>query len=63
MAQERNINMICYADDAAIETQIRNDLQRQLLIFRETPQNMSATTEETKCIDFTRTPVRYNTSR
>ena len=51
---------ICYADDAAIVAESENDLQKMLYKFHLTAQkyNMKISVDKTKCLTFSKNPVR-----
>ncbi|XP_060525304.1 uncharacterized protein LOC132701439 [Cylas formicarius] len=56
----KRINMVCYADDAAIFAENENDLQRQLFKLYQVCRELNITTsvEKTKSMTMTREPIR-----
>ncbi|XP_057654786.1 uncharacterized protein LOC130893037 [Diorhabda carinulata] len=57
---DRNITILCYADDAVLVAKNEDDLQRLLHVFNCTAKsfNKILSTSNTKCITTSKTPIR-----
>ena len=57
---DRNVNILCYADDAVLLAESEDDLQRLLHRFNCTAKsfNMTISASKTKCMTTSKTPLR-----
>ncbi|XP_057652376.1 uncharacterized protein LOC130891569 [Diorhabda carinulata] len=57
---DRNITILCYADDAVLVAKNEDDLQRLLNLFNWTAKsfNMIISASKTKCMTTSKTPIR-----